>query len=563
MQPCADEALSFQATVRSESLPQSEHRPQKQPLTGRGSAASGRAIGKWIVPAQKESLVTRLQSPFLKVEDESRTPEGRPAHSGGSSDCCLVPKRQRGYCECCEETFVELQTHLQSPWHTAFARDVSRYAPVDSLISQMANVFAASSCPPPPLRVLPATSGDYSGFQEDILPGIMASSGQPQKSRLSGKSSDGRPVSRGSSTLWPENPLSLWRWTELLGETPSTPGLPPLQSLQSGSGRTGGGSSGAEHHGRGGTAADAPLKLAASPGVGAWDASQQKVWAPPILLPPQPRKRKLSYSPRGQVKKRPTPSGQLLSQPSPDTNALPGAPPAGTTEGSFSQECGRQTGPGCLQLSAAPVAEAQQSPLRAPPTQLPPEGSARPPREQAAPEAGCLQQPGQQLERKEGSAAHPREERHTQTPGTSPRVDASLGTASFPTGGTGASSQLPGSVVQPCSPETGPSPFTGAVGPEWSGLGPAPLSCSSSESDWDQPLLCALEGPPRPPLEPPVDSALLGTCVSLRDSGYESHLCSVLWQTLEPHEAPQGDSGGCHGEVLWAPFSSLGTTLLS
>ncbi|NXV52605.1 DBF4B protein, partial [Uria aalge] len=52
-----------------------------------------------------------------------------------------VPKKKRGFCECCQETFEELQKHLQSPQHKRFALDDSQYAPVDRVISQLANNF--------------------------------------------------------------------------------------------------------------------------------------------------------------------------------------------------------------------------------------------------------------------------------------------------------------------------------------------------------------------------------------------------------------------------------------
>ncbi|XP_077169145.1 protein DBF4 homolog B [Paroedura picta] len=527
----------------------------------------------------------RLQSPFLKVEDESRrfrpflqqfksfpelcfqeqrrrspfepprspasskTPEGQPAHiSGSSSDCCLVPKRQRGYCECCEETFVELQMHLQGPRHSAFVLDASRYAPVDSLIAQMTQVFADSSGSSLPCRVPPGTSGDHSGCQ-----GIVAPPGHPQKACLSGADSDGGLASLGLASPLPED-QSLWQWTELLG----APLLLSVPSPPSQSGQVSSGSSATEHPGGGGTEPDSPLKPAASPEAGSGTAPQQTPWAPPALLPPVPRKRKLSSSPRGQVKKRPA----LATQPLPDPSPPSGVPPVGAPEGSFSQECSSsssQRGPGCLRPSAAPGAKPHHG--RAAPTPLPQDGSPRPPGEGAATDTGCLKQ---RPERKEASVVRLGEERPMQTPRRSPGGEAKLGTLDFP---AGTSSQLPGSAPLPRSPGTGPSQGPEAVVPKWSGLGLPPFPCSeepfSSESEWDVPLLCALGGPSRSSLERPIDSALLGTCVSVRDSGYESHLCSVLWQSLERHEACPEDSSASHGhrKLRWTPFRSLGACL--
>ncbi|NXC37535.1 DBF4B protein, partial [Penelope pileata] len=117
----------------------------------------------------------KLKPPFLKVEDESR--QFRPFHhqfksfpdlnflapkssspfeplkslpnscraSNGErspqSTPITVPKRRRGFCECCQETFEELQKHLQSPQHRRFALDDSQYAAVDRVIAQLTSGF--------------------------------------------------------------------------------------------------------------------------------------------------------------------------------------------------------------------------------------------------------------------------------------------------------------------------------------------------------------------------------------------------------------------------------------
>ncbi|NXJ99987.1 DBF4B protein, partial [Corythaixoides concolor] len=120
-------------------------------------------------------LAGKLKPPFLKVEDQSR--QFRPFHhqfktfpslnflapktsspfeplKSFSNSCrasereksprstpIAVPKKKRGFCECCQETFEELQKHLQSPQHKRFARDDSRYAPVDRVIAQLTGAF--------------------------------------------------------------------------------------------------------------------------------------------------------------------------------------------------------------------------------------------------------------------------------------------------------------------------------------------------------------------------------------------------------------------------------------
>ncbi|XP_074973164.1 protein DBF4 homolog B [Phalacrocorax aristotelis] len=134
----------------------------------------------------------KLKPPFLKVEDQSRqfrpfhhqfksfpdlnfqapkssSPfeplkslsngcrargvEGCPMRSKGEksprSTVVTVPKKRRGFCECCQETFEELQKHLQSLQHKRFALDNSQYVPVDSVISQLTNNFVERSATVP------------------------------------------------------------------------------------------------------------------------------------------------------------------------------------------------------------------------------------------------------------------------------------------------------------------------------------------------------------------------------------------------------------------------------
>ncbi|NXT65381.1 DBF4B protein, partial [Chaetops frenatus] len=125
--------------------------------------------------AREQTGELSLKPPFLKVEDQSR--QFRPLHhqfqsfpdlnflapkssspfeplKSLSSSCqastrgksprstpITVPRKRRGFCECCQETFEELQKHLQSPQHQRFAQDDSHYIPVDCVISQLTNSF--------------------------------------------------------------------------------------------------------------------------------------------------------------------------------------------------------------------------------------------------------------------------------------------------------------------------------------------------------------------------------------------------------------------------------------
>ncbi|KAB1266587.1 Protein DBF4-like protein B [Camelus dromedarius] len=84
--------------------------------------------------------VARLKAPFLKVEDESR--EARDREPSPQSAARTVPRRKKGYCECCQEAFEELHRHLQSPQHRGFALEAHSYAEVDWIIAQLSHSFA-------------------------------------------------------------------------------------------------------------------------------------------------------------------------------------------------------------------------------------------------------------------------------------------------------------------------------------------------------------------------------------------------------------------------------------
>ncbi|KAM4843080.1 protein DBF4 homolog B isoform 2-T4 [Thomomys bottae] len=143
--------------------------------------------------------VARLKSPFLKIEDVSR--KFRPFHRqfksfpevsflgpkaaspfktlttpsslhhsrelrdpGPSlrSVAHTLPRRKKGYCECCKETFVELHEHLQSARHQSFAQEAHPYAEVDRIIAQLSHSFAdvSSQAILPRQSASPASNGN-------------------------------------------------------------------------------------------------------------------------------------------------------------------------------------------------------------------------------------------------------------------------------------------------------------------------------------------------------------------------------------------------------------------
>ncbi|XP_077020261.1 protein DBF4 homolog B isoform X2 [Tamandua tetradactyla] len=120
--------------------------------------------------------VARLKAPFLKIEDESR--KFRPFHHQfksfpeisflGPKDASpfetptpldslqhirepkdqepslqsaahTIPRRKKGYCECCQEAFEELHVSAQ---HQSFAVEAHPYAEVDRIIAQLSHSFA-------------------------------------------------------------------------------------------------------------------------------------------------------------------------------------------------------------------------------------------------------------------------------------------------------------------------------------------------------------------------------------------------------------------------------------
>ncbi|XP_047292776.1 protein DBF4 homolog B isoform X15 [Homo sapiens] len=123
--------------------------------------------------------VARLKAPFLKIEDESRkfrpfhhqfksfpeisflgpkdaspfeapttlgsmhhTRESKDGEPSPRSAAHTMPRRKKGYCECCQEAFEELHVHLQSAQHRSFALEAHLYAEVDRIIAQLSHSFA-------------------------------------------------------------------------------------------------------------------------------------------------------------------------------------------------------------------------------------------------------------------------------------------------------------------------------------------------------------------------------------------------------------------------------------
>ncbi|NXE41441.1 DBF4B protein, partial [Ptilorrhoa leucosticta] len=86
-------------------------------------------------------LAPKSSSPFEPLKSLSNSCQASAGAKSPRSTPVTVPRKRRGFCECCQETFEELQKHLQSPQHQRFARDNSQYIPVDRVISQLTSSF--------------------------------------------------------------------------------------------------------------------------------------------------------------------------------------------------------------------------------------------------------------------------------------------------------------------------------------------------------------------------------------------------------------------------------------
>uniref|UniRef100_A0A2K5IZA0 DBF4-type domain-containing protein n=1 Tax=Colobus angolensis palliatus TaxID=336983 RepID=A0A2K5IZA0_COLAP len=69
------------------------------------------------------------------------TRESKDGEPSLRSAARTMPRRKKGYCECCQEAFEELHVHLQSAKHQGFALEAHPYAEVDRIIAQLSHSF--------------------------------------------------------------------------------------------------------------------------------------------------------------------------------------------------------------------------------------------------------------------------------------------------------------------------------------------------------------------------------------------------------------------------------------
>ncbi|XP_065712316.2 protein DBF4 homolog B isoform X2 [Patagioenas fasciata] len=552
----------------------------------------------------------KLKPPFLKVEDQSRqfrpfhhqfktfpdlnfqTPkssspfeppkshsnscrtraaEGCPTRSEGEksprSTPVTVPKKKRGFCECCQETFEELHKHLQSPQHRRFALDDSQYAPVDRVIAQLSNGFVEQSDKVPRScladeHLVPQAQGtgriEMLG-KEKQQPEHGAVEPFIGTERDHGLKTEGRcPRLPGDGVSNPSAGAGLW--DRAVGPPQGVCGTVDEAAV-----------------------GDTDLGLAPGPGWGtciAGEASasssqsdkQQTLGSIDRPLPVW-RKRRLSrWSSQGGKKPRLELGGGLY----PDRHPSPVDGATGT------QGVGQASEPGWPAAGAggrSPSTELCNGARSSLGLELSPRGS---PEDPAPVSAGSAVAAGAGSER--GWIGANVSSQRKQLGGenenaprneNSPDPGSAVSQTSCPTG------QLP-SPEPPvaggrccCSPcvraaekiAPGAADLAGHSA-EHPGLPPGNAradlgSSSSSESDWDVQLLSTLTGV-RDSRTQPVDRDLLQrTHVSVRDSGYESQLCSVLKQKSELAWAGKEDKNcrNCCVETKGASFPIFETFL--
>ncbi|XP_068023287.1 protein DBF4 homolog B isoform X2 [Melanerpes formicivorus] len=539
----------------------------------------------------------KLKPPFLKVEDQSRqfrpfyhqfksfpslnflapkgcspfeplkslpdpcrarAVEGCPVPSEGQksprSTPVTVPKRRRGFCECCQETFEELQEHLRSPRHRRFALEPARYAAVDRLIAQL---------PSSPLH-LPARVPRSCLADEHLVPQAQVLGGFEMLTAELGKERE-QPEQAAVELLVD---LECDHGLETKSCSPClAPGggwgfskHPPVGLLAA----AGLSSRVCAVHGTTEEAAVRDTALGLAPGLG-WGScavpapggertapcGQQGSDSHPAGALPAPRKRHLSSRQSSQVGKKPRLElgGGLspceLSEPvdvglGAGQTSEPGLP-ALLESGSLALSTKLSSRPQsslaldlCLCWHPGDPSPWAGSPEAVSMGLHPPEAVGR----RGWARAGCQ---GRQLlghSEKVPSSLHGPDLESTMSHSSCP--PGQLPSPKLPVAGArcccslcaraaekAAPEQLalPGLRRAPCPAPLQPLPPSTQAGHD--------LSRSSSESDWDGQLLSMLPGAQESRLQPVDRDLLQRTHTNVRDSGYESQLCSVLRQKSE------------------------------
>ncbi|CAM9808187.1 unnamed protein product [Bubo scandiacus] len=579
----------------------------------------------------------KLKPPFLKVEDQSR--QFRPFHyqfksfpdlnflapkssspfeplKGLSNSCrasdgeksprstaVTVPKKKRGFCECCQETFEELQKHLQSPQHKQFALDDSQYAPVDRVISQLTNNFVEQSAKVPRScltdeRLVPPAQ--VTGGIEMLTAELGKEREQPGQGAVKlviDTERDRGLKTKGCSPRLPRDGVSNPRGGGGLPENCSL-GLPvgaglargvcaaPGTAEESAVGSMGWGSAPDLGWGTHVVAARVREAIAASS-----EPQKQQVLGSSSHLPQAPpasRKRQLSSRQSDQVGKKPRQELGVGLSTCTQTN-----PADGGVGGQGAGQTSEPGLPGVVEAGSLPLStKLSNRPRSSLGLELCLCGSPGDP----ASRPGSLQAVSVGFDPAEAPAASERgwsgasassqgkqlrgENENTPRNMNSPELESTMSKTSCRTGRV-PSPKLPVAEARCCcslwvraaekiTPELPDLPGHSREQAPCPGLlQPRPcnaqadqdFSKSSSESDWDVRLLSTLTSVQDGRIQAVDRDLLQRTQVNVRDSGYESQLCSVLKQKSELAWAGKEDKNcrNCCTETKGASFPIFGT----
>nr|XP_023691585.1 uncharacterized protein LOC111856126 isoform X1 [Paramormyrops kingsleyae]XP_023691586.1 uncharacterized protein LOC111856126 isoform X1 [Paramormyrops kingsleyae] len=481
-----------------------------------------------------------------------------------------VRRKTLGFCECCQLSFKEEAEHLQSDQHRQFARDESHYAVVDRLVSLMQPNFSEIMVhghmlirsPPrflhahPGLDLEPQVNSDA-----DLALQALLSPLQPNGSPAAQEMEDSRSTSTTTSAAPSVSPKEEALKSVLADFTacitaPST--VPPPQQSCNPQTRTACGT-------RGGEAASGPMEL---PEDGAKCSS---VPSPGPLMPRNGRKRGRSYSqsPRVSKKRRTTASvafsgcaavpAVLHGEPylRPPLNVRVTPPPA-SSQGLTTPPPGEACGSDQLvyavvrpdtRLAAGDIpCTSTEDDLLLGARRAPAEGLCNEMLLPVTPSAS-----GGQLGLVSSGLALGKQSDPPLTP------LGSTHKATLPVNGTSAAALHLAVPPQPSpppfplvplledSPDSSPAPLShsfSSVHIEASLL-PDPSTCSPSSSvasDWDCNLLSWMSRPTARGGCVLDLEFLQRPCMTVRDVGYESRLCSVLHPPTPPRSLCEDDT---------------------
>ncbi|XP_054252410.1 protein DBF4 homolog B [Indicator indicator] len=571
----------------------------------------------------------KLKPPFLKVEDQSRqfrpfyqqfksfpslnllgpkgcspfeplkslpepcrarAVEGCPVCSEGEksprSTPATVPKRRRGFCECCQETFEELQEHLRSPRHRRFALDPSHYAAVDHLIAQLPTSLLHHSA-----RMPQSCLADEHLVPQAQVPGgfelLTAELGkereQPEQAAvevlidlecdhsLETKSCSPCLAPGGGWGFSKHHPVGLPAGAGLsrrLCAVPGTTEEPAVRDTALGL---------APGLGWGSHVVAAPVGERTAP------SEQPGSESHPAGALPAPRKRHLSSRQSSQVGKKPRlelggglsacelsdPVGAGLGAGQTSEAGLPGLVESGSLALSTKLSSRPQSSLGldlCLCWHPGDLIPWAGSLEAVSMGFHPPEAAASPMGRCGWGRAGCQ---GRQLpghSEKVPSSLHAPDLENSMSHTSCP--PGQLPSPKLPVAGARCCCSLCARAAEKAAPELPALPGLSRERAPCPGLlQPLPhnteaghyLSRSSSESDWDVQLLSVLPGAQDSRLQPMDRDLLQRTHINVRDSGYESQLCSVLKQKSELAWAGREDKNcwNCFTETTGASYPFL------